>query len=554
MTRSLPRLLRRAALTATAALATTVLVAGCAGATSPQSSGDSSGEPKSGGDITFLIDSLGSSWIPNASSISSYQGNIWGEVTDKLIYVDGEGNLSPWVADSWEQNDAATEFTIHLKDGVTFSDGSPVDAAAVAANIEVWAKGQPDKGIARVGLFPSANYVGAEAVDDATVKVTFSKPTLSFIPTLGYHGSILISPDTLALSAEDQADLSQSIGSGPFVVQSWKDGDNVVLAKRDDYNWGPEALGHTGAAYLDTITYKVVPEPTLRTGSVQSGQADVAFNASPQELDALESEGFEIAVPRYLGFVNGYALRVSVAPFGDKAVRQAFSRGIDRDEILSTVYTKDWKAAESFVQSNVPGATDHTDAFAYDPDLATQLLDDAGWTVGADGVREKDGQKLSVTLYANPYLATSKEIDELVAQQLAKIGFGVNIEAYDVLTYGQKVIGNATVAANEVTRSFIDIGTIPGVLTSTNPGDEDWFKVGTSDTTLNDLAAQVASATDIESRAAVFDELQQYVLEEAYFVPITQIVQRIYVQTPDLKDVTYNGLAYANYYTAWLDR
>ncbi|WP_426321367.1 ABC transporter substrate-binding protein [Microbacterium sp. E-13] len=553
MTTRIRRPLRRAAFAATTALATIALVAGCAGGTAPQAS-TGSDEPKEGGDITFLIDSLGATWIPNASSISSYQGNVWGHLTDKLIYVDGDGKLSPWVAESWDQNDAATEFTIHLKDGVTFSDGSPLDAAAVVANIDIWAKGAPDKGIARIGLFPSANYVGAEAVDDTTVKVTFSKATLSFIPTLAYHGSILISPQTLALPAEEQADLSNDIGSGPFVVESWKEGDSVVLKKRDDYDWGPEALDHTGPAYLDSITYKIVAEPTLRTGSVQSGQADVAYNASPQELDALKDEGFVVSVPRYLGFVNGYALNTSVEPFGDGAVRQAFSHGIDRDEILSTVYTDDWHEAESFVQSNVPEATDHTDAFAYDPDLAEQLLEDAGWTEGADGVREKDGQQLALTLYPNPYLATSKAIDELVAQQLAEIGFKVDIEAYDVVTYGEKVINNKTLQATEITRSFVDIGTIPGVLTASNPGDEDWFKVGTSDATLNDLAAELASATDTESREPVFDELQQYVLEKGYFAPITQIVQRVYVQSPDVKDVTYNGLAYANYYTAWLDR
>lgn len=547
------RPLRRAALLTAGAAATLALLAGCAAGASPGSS-SGSGEPRQGGDLTFLIDTLGPTWVPNASSISSYQGQVWGHVTDKLIYVDGDGTLSPWVAESWEQNDAATEFTIHLKDGVTFSDGSPLDAAAVVANIDIWAKGAPDKGIARIGLFPSANYVGAEAVDDATVRVTFSQATLSFIPTLAYHGSILLSPETLALPAEEQADLSNSIGSGPFVVESWQEGDNVVLARRDDYDWGPEALGHTGAAYLDSITYEIVAEPTLRTGSVESGQVDVAYNASPQELDALEEAGLEVAVPRYLGFVNGYALRVSTEPFDETAVRQAFARGIDRDEILSTIYTDDWEAAETFVQSNVPEATDHTDAFAYDPDEAARLLDEAGWVEGADGVRTKDGEELAVTLYPNPYVATSRAIDELVAQQLGELGFAVDIETYDITTYGERVIGNTAIAATEMSRSFVDIGTIPGVLTSAKPGDEDWFGLGTGDATLNDLSTRISSATDVESRAATFDELQQYVLEQGLFVPITQMVQRIYVQTPDLHDVTYNGLAYANYYTAWLDR
>ncbi|MGO8656412.1 ABC transporter substrate-binding protein, partial [Rhizobium ruizarguesonis] len=105
------------------------------------------------------------------------------------------------------------------------------------------------------------------------------KPTLGFIPTLGYHGSILISPKTLAQPAAQQADLSKTSVSGPYVVESWKEGDFVKLVKRKDYNWGPAAVGHTGPAYLDTITYKLVSEPSLRVAAVQSGQADVAYNA-----------------------------------------------------------------------------------------------------------------------------------------------------------------------------------------------------------------------------------------------------------------------------------
>ena len=259
---------------------------------------------------------------------------------------------------------------------------------------------------------------------------------------------------------------------------------------------------------------------------------------SPQELDALKDEGFEVSVPRYLGFVNGYALNTAIAPFDDILVRQAVQHGIDRDEILSTVYTSDWYAAESFIQSNVPEATDHSDEFAYDPDQAAELLDEAGWVEGSDGVRTKDGQQLAFTLYPNPYLGTSQAVDELVAQQLAELGFAVTLEAYDVPTYGQKVIGNAAVQATEITRSFVDVGTVAGVLTSQKKGDEDWFKVGTSDEQLNELSTAIATATDRDERATVADELQSYVLEQGYFVPLTQIVQRVYVQSPELKGVT----------------
>jgi peptide/nickel transport system substrate-binding protein len=513
---------------------------------SPARSSDGS---RNGGDIVFLIDSLGSTWIPNNSAISSFQGHIWGHVTDKLVYVDADGNTSPWLAESWKQNDDATQFTLQLKQGVTFSDGTPLDAAAVVANLDIWYAGRKSEAILPIGLFPKT-YDHSEAIDATTVKVFFKAPTLGFIPTLGYHGSILISPKTIAQPAAQQADLGKTSGSGPYLVDSWKEGDFVKLVKRRDYNWGPAAVGHTGPAYLDSITYKLVTEPSLRVAAVQSGQADVAYNASPQELKSLKEAGFTVATPRYLGFVNGLAINTKLEPYNDVKVRQALQAGIDRKEIIDTVYTPDWKLATSFIQSNVPGATDHSDLLAYNPGKAEQLLDEAGWVKGARGVRAKDGKQLSLTLYSNPYLATAKAVDELIAQQLGKIGWKVNIRAYDVVTFGEKVnFGGPAVPAYEVTRSFIDAGTVASILTDANNG-ENWFALGDSDKRINELRDKIAGAGSIEIRNPLLDELQKYVLEQGYFIPRTQIVQRIYVQSPRVKGEVYNGIAYASYYTA----
>lgn len=538
------RLSRRRLLAGSAALTVVSLGGGSAFAQGAASAG-----AKQGGDIIFLIDSLGPTWIPNNSAISSFQGHIWGHVTDKLVYVDEDGQTSPWLAESWDQNDTATEFTIRLKDGVTFSDGTPLDADAVIANLDIWYAGRTDDGINPIGLFPKT-YDHAEAIDPRTVKVVFKAPTLGFIPTLGYHGSILISPKTLEQPASVQADLGKTAGSGPYVVDAWKEGDFVRLVRREDYNWGPQAVGHTGPAFLDSITYKLVAEQSLRVAAVQSGQADVAYNASPQELSSLKDEGFTVATPRYLGFVNGWAINTKLAPFDDVRVRQALQSGIDRQEIIDTVYTPDWLLAKSFIQSNVPGATDHAALLAYDPARAEALLDEAGWVKGANGVRAKDGTELQLILHSNPYLATSKSIDELIAQQLGRIGWKVVIRAYDVVTFGERVrYASEGVPAYEVTRSFIDAGTVVSILTDANKG-ENWFNLSESDPRVNELRDRIAGAASSEIRDPLLDELQAYVLEQGYFIPRTQIVQRIYVQSPDLKGVAYNGIAYASYYTA----
>ncbi len=190
------------------------------------------------------------------------------------------------------------------------------------------------------------------------------------------------------------------------------------------------------------------------------------------------------------------------------------------------------------------------DLLAYNPGKAEKLLDEAGWIKGSNGIRTKDGKQLSLTLHSNPYLATSKSVDELIAQQLGKIGWKVNIRAYDVVTYGEKVkFGGPAVSGYEVTRSFIDAGTVAGILTDANNG-ENWFALGESDKKLNDLRDKIASAGSANIRDPLLDELQKYILEQGYFIPRTQIVQRIYVQSPKLKGEIYNGIAYASYYTA----
>lgn len=537
------------ALSTIAAVATTLSLAAC-GAGGASGSG-SAAAAKDGGKITFLLDSLGNTWVPNSASFSSFQGNVFDQIYDKLVYVDDKGEVSPWIAEKWENNPTYTQFTLHLKKGVTFSDGEKLDAAAVVANLDYWAKGQADKGIAPIGLFPKT-YTGASAVDDSTVQVNFSAPTLGFIPVLGYAGSALYAPKALEGSAEDQADLSKDYGSGPYTVASWKADDSVVLKKRADYAWGPAAIGNTGAAHLGQITYKVNADPAVRTAAVQSKQAQVAYNPTPQQISDLKAQGFSVYTPVYLGFSYGWALNTKSEIFQDPLVRQAVQHGIDRDEILKTVYTPDWKAARSFFNDTVPGVADVSADFTYDAGKAASLLQQAGYTKGPDGTLAKAGKALELTLYPNPYLPTSKQVDQLIATQLGKLGIKVNVQAYDVITYGEKVKLNAPdVAAYEVTRSIGDAGTAANVFTDAN-GGENWFNLGESDATLDQLRDQIAGATDPAKRDDELAELQKHVIDEAYFIPLTQIVQRPILTSANLTGLVQDSTAFTKFANATL--
>jgi len=544
---------RRALLGATAALAVALTTAACTsgGAGDGSANDAATSQPKDGGNLTFLIQEFPAGWVSSESNISSYEGNLWGEITDKLVYVSDTGAVSPWIATSWQTEDNAEKYILHLKPGVTFSDGEPLNAAAVVDNITLWAKGDPSRGIAKVGLFPAIYFEQAKAVNSTTVEVDFSKPTLGFIPTLGYHGSILLSPKTLALSVNQQANLTNEIGSGPFVVKSFQTGVSYTLERRADYDWGPPALGHTGPAYLDSITYKVVADESTREQAVVAGDAQVDFNVTPSDIPSLESQGFTVATPRYLGFVDGLEVDGGAGVTASLPVRQALQHAINRTQILDTVYPKGWDLAESFIQSNVPEAQNDSALFNYDPALSEKLLTQAGWVEGANGYRTKDGQTLSFTLVPNPYVPSTEQEDELIAQQFQKVGIKATLKVVPLADYASFEAVSAKYPLLSVSRSFIDFSTVGGVLTSVD-GGQNWFDLGTSDKTLDTLSQQIESASTTTQRDTVASQVQQYVLNQGYFIPVVQQVQRIYLLAPNVHGVTYNGVAYANFYTAWL--
>ena len=548
-----PNRFHRALLGVAALAALVLLIAACASSGSSGSSGDSAaaGQPKEGGNLTFLIQEFPTGWVSSESNISSYEGNLWGEITDKLVYVANTGQVSPWIATSWQTQDNAEKYILHLKPGVTFSDGEPLNAAAVVDNITRWAKGDPKRGIAKVGLFPALYFEKAVAVNGTTVEVDFSKPTLGFIPTLGYHGSILLAPKTLALSVNQQANLSNEIGSGPFVVKSYQTGVSYTLVRRGDYNWGPPALGHTGPAYLNSITYKVVADESTREQAVVAGDAQADFNVTPSDIPSLEGQGFTVATPRYLGFVDGFEVDAGAGPTSSLQVRQALQHAINRTQILDTVYPKGWDAATSFIQGNVPEAANDSALFNYDPSLSQQLLSQAGWLLGSDGYRQKNGQTLSFTLVPNPYVPSTQQEDELIAQQFQKIGIKAQLKIVPLSDYASFAAVSANYPLLSVSRSFIDFSTVGGVLTSLN-GGQNWFGVGTGDKTLDTLSQEIESASSTTQRDAVANQVQQYVLTQGYFIPVVQQVQRIYLIAPNVHGVTYNGVAYANFYPAWL--
>ena len=409
-------------------------LAGCGSGANPQNAGGTSpaasGEAVDGGTLVYAEVTPINNWQTQAARFYE-KSNVLNSVLDRLTYFDPEkGELVPWIASAFSANADSTEFTFTIRPGVTFSDGAPLDAAAVKANLDSFGLGVPAAQIQPNVDF--AGYQSSEVIGTDQVLVTLGAPNSNFLRATSSVTAGLVSPATLQKDAAGQSAISSIAGSGPFVYESEKPDEEVVLAKREGYAWAPDGAENPGEAHLDKVVIKYLPEVAHRAGAVQSGQVDLVRGLQPVDEAALASSGNQVLAADGVDLTaNMAAVRTGSGKLADPAVRQALQVGIDRQTIKDTVLSDSYTLAGSVLNHQAPGFVDLSADLAYNPEKARQLLDDAGWKEGTDGIREKDGKKLEVTVTSSNNSVVIKPAFELVEQQWREIGVQLNNRAGD---------------------------------------------------------------------------------------------------------------------------
>ncbi|WP_426232858.1 ABC transporter substrate-binding protein [Pararhizobium sp. DWP3-4] len=253
---------------------------------------DDVAKPAQGGTLIYLEQQPHTNLYPPAGGFYP-NGGVLNQITDKLTFQNPKTlEIEPWIAESWTVNDNATEYTFKLRKGVTFSDGSPLDANAVAKNFDTFGLG--NKELKQPVSEVINNYDRSEVIDPLTVKFYFKKPSPGFLQGTSVIGSGLVSLATLALPFEQLGDATKIVGSGPFVVESETLGKELSLKVREDYVWGPAKIEHHGRAYLDGIKYVITGEDSVRIGALLSGQADFIRQVQAYDEAQVEGQGYKI--------------------------------------------------------------------------------------------------------------------------------------------------------------------------------------------------------------------------------------------------------------------
>lgn len=528
------------------AIATIASLAACAGSPAGTGSAAPAGDPVTGGTLTYLEHQTFTNLYPPQAGFYP-NGGIVGNIAARLTWQDPASlEIEPWVATEWAVNADATEYTFELRDDVTFSDGTPLDAAAVAKNFDTYGLGN-----AELGLTVSEainNYASSEVVDEDTVVFRFSAPSPGFLQATSTINSGLLSPETLDFSLEDfgAGSAAEIVGSGPFVISDEKVGTELTFTAREDYDWAPPSFAHQGRAYLDGIHLIVAPEDSVRIGSLLAGQADYIRYVQAFDEPRVESAGFELFAPQTRGVNNSIGLRFTNPLLSDIRVRQALVAGVDAQEVVDTIFTTNYPVATSVLSSTALGYKNESKHYAYDPERSEELLEDAGWVAGADGIREKDGERLSLTVYEAKPQPLSKQSLELVAQQLKKIGVELNVKSADAGTYAEDIKDPLKTPLYHSMVGRADLDVIKSQYYTKNRDT-----LLSDDAELDALLLAVASEPDAQKRVAASEAVQDYIAEQAYVIPLFEEPQ-VYGAAPYVHGAEFESVGRPTFYDVWL--
>ncbi|MCI9104934.1 MAG: glutathione ABC transporter substrate-binding protein [Lachnospiraceae bacterium] len=381
-------------------------------------------------------------------------GGIQRMISDSLFGFDDNMGIVPMLATGYEANDEATEFTITLREGISFTDGTPWNADAALANFAKW--DDESLGLKRTTFL--CNVLDSfEKLDDYTIKVKLTEPFGAFISNLAHPACVIMCPKTIEAGVEACA--RNPVGTGQYKFVEWIEGDHLTLELNKDW-WGYDAdiCGGTALADADagfkTITFKPVPESATRVAMIQSGDAQLIWPIPTESVSVLESDP-NVASFQGDGIVVRYfMMNTQKAPFNDVRVRQAIDYAINKEAYIQVVKNGLAIPATSIIGPAVQYYKGN-DPRPYDPEKAKALLAEAGYP---------DGFTTSV-MYANT-TANQKQV-EFLKQQLEQVGINLELNGLESAVVNQKVQDTDAPGAEAEVECYV-IGWSPST------GDADW--------------------------------------------------------------------------------
>lgn len=434
-------------------------------------------------------------------------------ITEQLVAFDDEvPELIPGLAESWDISEDGLAYTFHLREGISFHDGTPFNAEAVQYSLlRQVDETHPANAYA---TYPySSLYFGTidtvEAEDERTAVISLTTPRASFLAAVATAAGGIVSPTAVEEHGENYA--QNPIGTGPFRFVSWDPGIEVVLETNPDY-WGTTpALGQ--------VIFKPYIEEQVRLTALQTGGVNFIVDVPPDNLAILEEDP-NITVLRQTGIHFWYVgLNVTKGALTDVNVRKALAHAIDKEAITRDVLSGTGEPAMSMLNPGTWGFSEDVPTYEFDPDRARELLAEAGY---ADG--------LEITMWvpeSGSGMQSPVPMATVIQANWADVGVTANMQAYEWGTFLDNLrTGDQEVFCNSWMAGVPDPDmTLFSFLHTSQHAPNGPNRFFYSDDEVDRLLEEARMTTDQDERARLYEQVQQIAYDAVPLIPIEHQIQ-----------------------------
>ncbi len=480
-----------------------------------------------GGNLTIGLDTEPSALAPWRSGDANAH-RVYTAIYETLVMQYDSLAITPGLAHDWDASDDGLTYTFHLVEGITFHNGEAFNADAVAWNFDWWMN-------APAGYLVSVSGVaGTEVIDEYTIAVTLEAPNSRFLITLANHTQAILPPQAVEEQGEDFG--FQPVGTGPFMFERWLSDSEIALVRNPDY-WRTAENGDS-LPYLDTVTYRILPDASTRHTALVIGDIDLDVTISPSNVADIESRsGFTVFNEPGVGYM-GLRMLTTAEPFTDVRVRQAVSWAIDREAINQAAYFGLAETGSGMYSPTTP---------AYDPDFdpysprdlekARELLDEAGYSGGFD----------MEIIVAVPLFQI---VAEVLQAQLAEVGVRVSVVVVERGTFLDGIVSRDWHSFVDSLTGRVDPYDYYGHLEcDALYNGHDYCNEVVDQMAMHDGVSNYTDLLDPE-RIELYEEAVRMVIEDA---PLAVILYppMLYAWNSDIHDLVVNPAGRLQYMETW---
>ena len=414
---------------------------------------------------------------------SSFDRAVLYAIYDRLVDSDENLRYVPQVAESWEVAPDGASITFRLRAGVKFSDGTPLDAAAVKFNLE-----RVKDPATKSGYAPEFGSVSAvEATDERTVRLKLSEPAPGLLSSLAERGGLLVSPKAVRESGDELG--RKPVGSGPFTFSEWLQDDHVTLQRNAQY-W------RTGKPYVDKIVFKIIPDENVKMTNLKSGALDIVDTVPPKDIASITtSPGLQYAKTTGLATWS-LVMNETRQPFGSRQVREAVAWAIDREAIQRSLFFGTGTVAQGMLPPS---------SWAYDAQALTTYKADAA---RAKQILSQAGVPVAPVkiMVINQPLRT--QIAQAIQSDLAKIGLAATLDTKEVAAY------SAALAKGDYDMVLLFwAGRVDpdGTMFAWFNPQGNWDKYGYDNSRVSDLLTKARGTYDLSARKGFYADAQRLI-------------------------------------------